>query len=273
MTAGTSVLQPASDAHFSGFFKTIYRYREYLKQSVIRDLRKRYKRSVLGYFWSMLHPLMMMAILSLVFSNIMKSSVKDYAVFLFAAMLPWKFFASTATESLNSISGNVSLLYQMPLPKYLFPLSYAFSNLIDLLLTLIPLFAVMIFFGRSFPPTMLLLPVVLLPLFFLTSAVSFIFAVSNVFFRDTQHLSTVILQGVYFMCPVIYGRHQLPDWLVKWLELNPLFGIIEMCRSIIYDGRIPDPAVYIYCLSSSALLLIFSLWLFKRADQKFIYFV
>ncbi|MCB0310208.1 MAG: ABC transporter permease, partial [Bdellovibrionales bacterium] len=112
-----------------------------------------------------------------------------------------------------------------------------------------------------------------IPLFCFTMGIALLFAVSNVFFNDTQHLSGVILQAVYFLCPILYGREHLPAWLVKWLVANPLFSIIEMNRSIFYYGLAPDPREYLIVCATSLLFLGLGLWVFKKADNKFIYFV
>ena len=255
------------------FFQTIYRYREYLKQSVARDLRKRYKRTVLGYVWSMLNPLLMMTILAVVFSKIMNRSTDDYAVFLFSGLLPWRYFQATVSTCLGSISSNVKLMNQVPVPKYLFPLAHSFSNLTDFFLTIVPLFVVMLVLGRDFPVTILALPIVLLPLFFFSVGMGMLFAVSNVFFQDTKHLTGVILQALYFLCPILYSRDQLPEYLFPYITLNPMFGIIEMMRGLFYDGQLPELLSYSYIFFGSFFFLLFSLWLFRKADDKFIYFI
>ncbi|OVE79629.1 hypothetical protein BVY02_02705 [bacterium J17] len=260
-------------AFIRDFFFNIYHYREYLKQSVARDLRKRYKRSILGYVWSMLQPLLMMTILAVVFSKIMNARTEDYAVFLFTGMLPWAYFSATSKGALASIRANSKIIDQLAVPKYLFTLSIAFSSLVDFFLSLVPLFLVMIFFGRSFHLTMLALPIILVPLFFVTIGLSLIFAVGNVFFEDTQHLVTVILQAVYYLCPVLYSRDMLPAWLIKWIVLNPMFCIIEFMRGLFYYGTMPDPNTYFINFAGTLLVLCIGLWVFKRTEQKFIYFM
>ena len=118
------------------FLVNAYSYREYLIQSVARDLRKRYKRSTLGYLWSMLHPLLMMTILAVVFSNIMRHSIEAYAVFLFTGMLPWTYFSVTSKGCLGTIRANARIIDQIDVPKYIFPLSTAFSGLADFFFSL-----------------------------------------------------------------------------------------------------------------------------------------
>lgn len=257
----------------TGFFMDMFGYREYLKQSVLRDLRTKYKRSALGYLWTMLHPLMMMIILAIVFSHIMRIPVENYAVFLFCGLLPWNYFNSTAMMSLGSIRANSRLFGQVPVPKYIFVLSLAFSNLVNLFLALVPLLLIMLVTGRPVTWTVLTFPLVLLPIFFVTIGVSLVLAASNVFFDDTLHLAEVGMQALYFLSPILYYRELLPEDLIQFLVLNPLFLQIEFVRSIFYDGVFPDIGLYSLNLLASCLVLVFGLWVFKRLEDKFLYFV
>lgn len=258
---------------FNDFFLNIFRYREYLKQSIARDLRKRYKRSVLGYCWSMLNPLLMMIILSIVFSKIMQQRVHDYAVFLFSGMLPWAYFNLTVRGCLDTVRANARIMDQVSVPKYIFALSTAFSGLVDFFLSIIPLILVTIVLGREVPATILLIPILLVPLFFFSLGVALIFAVSNVFFEDTQHLVAVLLQALYFLCPILYSREMLPSWLIPWVSLNPLFTLIESIRGLFYYGTIPSIETFALHLICSTLTLLLGLYIFSKADKKFIYFI
>ncbi len=255
------------------FFRETWRYREYVKQSVLRNLRIKYKRSSLGYLWTMLHPLGMMAVLAVVMSNLLQMSAKDYAAFLLCGLLPWGFFASTAMMSLNSIRANARLFGQVPIPKYLFILSIVFSNLVNWVLALIPLLFILLFVGKPIPWTALTLPIVMLPLFLITVGISLLLAVSNVFFEDTFHLADVALQAIYFLCPVLYARELLSPELAQYLALNPIFGQIEFLRDIFYAGTLPDPKLFALNLFVSFLIFFFCLALFKRTEDKFLYFV
>ena len=253
------------------FFVDIFRYREYLKQSVARDLRRRYKRSVLGYFWSMLNPLIMMVILAVVFSNIMRQNIDDYAVFLFAGMLPFTYFNATATGCLATIRANASIIDQVAVPKYIFPLSVGFSALIDFLLSILPLLLVMIVFGRPVEASVLFLPILLMPMFFVAMGVGLCVAVSNVFFEDTQHLVDVAFRALYFLCPVLYARELLPEWLQHIVVLNPMFLLVEFNRAIFYGGTLPPMGIFLLNFTGSLLLLAAGLWVFKKTERKFVY--
>ena len=257
----------------SDFFYQMYSYREYLKQSVLRDLRTKYKRSFLGYIWTMAHPLGMMAVLAIVFSHITKTPTRDYAVFLFSGLLTWNYFNSTAMMSLGSIRINARLFSQVPVPKYIFVLSIAFSNLANYIFAIVPLIGIMLVLGRPIYPTVLFLPVALLPLFFLTVGVSLILAASNVFFNDIHHLSEVALSMLYFLSPILYDRTMLPASLIKWLELNPLFIQIEFIRGLFYSGELPAVQPFLANLGGSALILILGIAVFKKVEDKFLYYI
>lgn len=259
--------------YFLDFFYQTYSYREYIKQSVLRDLRTKYKRSVLGYLWTMLHPLAMMTILTVVFSHIMRIGVKDYAVFLFSGLLIWNYFSSTAMMSLGSIRANARLIGLVPVPKYIFIVSLSISNLVNLFLSIIPLLLIMLAVNHPIHWSILLLPVVLIPVYMITMAVSLLFATCHVFFDDTLHLAEVGMQALYFMSPVLYNRELLPVELVRYLAINPLFCQIEFMRKIFYDGGMPDVKIFGINLLASIVILMASLWIFRRAENKFLYFI
>lgn len=255
------------------FFHDIFRYREYLKQSVARDMRKKYKRSVLGYLWSMLNPLLMMIILAIVFGGILKQSVEDYSVFLLAGMLPWGYFDGVCNASLGVIRNNARILDQVTVPKYIFLIAVAMSELVTFALTLVPLLVLMLATNHKPHLVLLSLPLVIVPLLMLSIGVSLVIAVASVFFDDTQHLLGILLRALYFLCPILYSREMLSPDLVQILEYSPIFGIIEAMRGIIYYGQLPDVYVYASCFVSSFVALIVGLWIFVCNDKKFVYFI
>lgn len=254
------------------FALSAYEYREYLRQSVGRDLNKKYKRTSLGYIWSMLNPLFMMIVLTVVFSKIM-SKVDSYSVFLFSGLLAWQYFALTLTGCLNSVRANLTIIEQVPVPKFIFALSQAASDIANLLLALVPLLGVMLVVGRPIEWTVLLFPIVLLPLLVTTMALSLLFAVANVFYEDTTHLTRVLTSAWYYLTPVLYGREHIPEGLLNVVQyVNPLFFIVENFRAIFYFGEVPSLATYSYSLILGLVLLEIALRIFYRSEDKFIYF-
>lgn len=254
-------------------FRSIYQYREYLIQSVLRDLRKKYKRSTLGYFWSMLNPLLMMLVLTVVFASMMKGAVEHYAVFLFAGMIPWAYFSTTILGSLHSISSNVRIISQIPVPKYLFVLSLSFSNMYTLVVSLIPFVIISLIVGHGISGYLLLFPIAFFPLFLITTGVSLALAALNVFFEDTEHLTNVAIQALYFMCPILYPVSMLSSKTLSFLELNPLFTTTVIFKDIMYYERLPSLYDYLYSCGFGIALLFLGLWIFHRADKRIIYFV
>lgn len=255
------------------FFIQLYEYREFLKQSVSRDLKNKYKRSRLGYLWTVLHPLAMMTVLAVVFSRIMGMPARDYAGFLFCGLLPWNFFASTSMMSLHSIRANARLFGQVPIPKYIFILSIAASNLVNLLISVIPLLLLILFLKGEFHITSLLFPLAILPIFLFTLGVSMILAICNVFFDDTLHLSEVGLQILYFLSPILYHKELLPEKVKQWVVLNPMFQNIETFRGVFFTGSLPDPATYALTVLGSFVFLYIGLFLFKKTDSNLLYYL
>lgn len=222
----------------------------------------------------MLNPLFMMAILAVVFSELMKGrGVDNYAVFLFCGMIPWGYFDGTSQACLGTIRANARIIDQIPVPKFIFPLAATLYNVVNLLLSMLTLIIVMLATGMAIPKTALAFPLIFLPLFLLTMGMSLVLAAANVFYEDTQHLVGVIFRALYFLVPIIYDRHMLPDWLIPYVILNPLFGIVEGMRDIFYNGVLPSPETFGLNLLGSTVMLWFGLWVFKKADDKFIYFI
>jgi ABC-type polysaccharide/polyol phosphate export permease len=252
---------------------TLFQYREYLKQSVARDLRKAYKRSLLGYLWSMLNPLFMMLILTIVFSKIMRVQVEHYSVFLFAGMLPWQYFSQTVVGGLDSVRANRRIIEHLPIPKYVFILTLAFSNLANFSLSLVPLLGVMLFVGKSFSLSMLALPFIVLPLMLISVGAALFFATMNVFFQDTRHLVGVFLQALYYLTPIIYGLQHVPPSLAKWMRFNPMCYVVELMRKAFYYGEVPSMASFSVAFGISLLILIIGLGVFRKAESRFMYFI
>jgi len=255
------------------FFSDIYEYREYFIQSVARDLRRKYKRSVLGYVWSMLNPLLMMIILAVVFSHIMRMNIKNYAIFLFSGSIIWTYFNYTVSASVGAIRANATIMSQVSVPNYIFPISTAFSAIVEMFFSIVPLILIMLFLGHKISYHILALPLILMPLFFFTMGISLFVAVGNVFYEDTEHLTNVILNALYFLCPILYMREMLPDWLIPYVSINPLFCMVEFGHDLFFYAKYPNTLSYLYVLATSFITLIFGLYVFNKSEKKFMYFL
>lgn len=258
-------------SRYSFFFKSIYEYREYLLQSVLRDLRKKYKRSVLGYLWSMLGPLFTMIVLTVVFSNLLPR-VHNYSVFLFSGLLGWQYFQQTLNSGMPSIQSNMRIVEQVPIPKFIFVISTSCSGIVNFMLALVPLLLVMIVVGQPLQWTALLFPIVFIPLMILTLGFALLFAVATVFFDDVKHLSRILLSAWYYLTPVLYGPELMPPHVLRWLQFNPLFAPVDQLRGLFYRGTLPELLPYAYSLAFGVVILGLALWIYERCDDKFVYF-
>jgi ABC-2 type transport system permease protein/lipopolysaccharide transport system permease protein len=221
----------------------------------------------------MLHPLLSMTVLALVFSTLLRIQMDHYALFLFCGLLPWNYLNSTILMSLDSIRSNSRIFSQVPVPKYIFVLSIALSNFINLLFALVPLIVLMLVMKHPLHLTALSFPIVIIPVLFTTIGISLALAALNVFFGDIRHLTEVALGLLYFLSPIIYDRSMLPESFHKWLAWNPLLYQIEQLRGVCFDGKLPFGGAFCLSLGFSSLILICGLLVFKRAEDKFLYYV
>lgn len=218
----------------------VLRYRELVRNLVLTELRLRYRRSVLGFLWTMLNPLLMMLVLTLVFSAVLRFDIRNYTVFLFAALLPWTFFSQSVTLSLMSIVNNGSLLHKVYFPRVVLPLAAVLSNLVNFLLALVPLALLMLALGSPLTPALAYLPVAILILTIFTAGLSLVFSVLNVYFRDFTHMTEVILALIFYLSPVIYPPTVIPEKYRFIVTFNPLSHMIDGFRRPIYDGVLPS---------------------------------
>src|SRR5262249_55946310 len=177
----------------------IKRNHELIWALAMKELRVRYKRSILGFVWALLNPLMMMVILTLVFSQILRFQVPNYEVFLISALLPWIFFSQSMGYSMESIVSNGELLKKVKIAKSVFPVAAVLSNVIIFLLSLVPLALILLVVGFPFHWTWIYLPVSLIALILFTLGCGFFFATANVFFRDVSHIVQIILSAWFYL--------------------------------------------------------------------------
>ena len=256
------------------------KYSFLLKQLVARDFKVKYKRSVLGVLWSLLYPVLMMAVMAVVFSNVFKFSVPgvNYLVYLMTGLTFFNYYSEASNLAMSSVVGNFSLLNKIYIPKYIFPLSKCLFVGINFLLTLIPLYAVIILSGSGetkchITALHLLLPYSFLCLLIFTIGIGFILSTISVFLRDMFYIYGIVLQILTYMTPIMYDITMLDPRLQLVLKLNPLYHIITFARTIILYHQMPSTTSFIACTVSSLVSLLIGLVVFKKNQDKFIYYV
>lgn len=227
-------------------------YRELLANLVVRDLKVRYKNSVLGFLWSLANPLLLMAVFKVVFTIILPNvHVPHFPVFVLSALLPWNFFSTSLVGAIHSISGNGYLIKRVYFPREVLTLSSVLGNLVNFLLALLVLLGVILFSGLPITRAILYLPLVIGVHLTFTLGVGLVLAMLNVFYRDTGVIIEVLLQAWFFVTPVFYPIELLPQWInILGLQLpiqrlvyilNPMASIIATYRSVLYGTIRGEP--------------------------------
>jgi ABC-2 type transport system permease protein len=253
--------------------RDIYDYRELIWALAMKELRVRYKRSVLGFVWALLNPLLMMIVLTLVFGTIMRFSIDHYAIFLLSMLLPWTFFTQALTYSVESVVGNADLLKKVHIAKVVFPVAAVVSNIVNFLLSLIPLALLVLVLRFPLHWTWIYLPVPMLGLFLFTLGTSLFLAAINVFFRDISHIIQILLSAWFYFSPIIYSLDFIPAkhrWLFK---LNPMLYVLNGFRLSIYYGLLPQLTSVAMSLACGVAAVLIGYGVFRRYQESFVFYV
>jgi len=258
--------------------RTLWRYRELLHLLLMQDLKLRYRRSALGFLWSLLNPLLTMLTLALVFRFLVRLEMANYALFLLSSLLPWGFFAVTLSAAPACLLQQEELIRRQPLPKLVFPLSLAASNLVNLVLSyavLLTLLAPFLGFRPSW--SLLCLPLGLLCLVAFTVGLSALLAVANVYLRDLQHIVGVVLPAWLYASPILYpleipGQPPLvPEEYHLLFKLNPLYSLLQLFVRPIYWQTMPPLQDLVLAVGTSLAVLAFGLMIFWRKEDDLVF--
>jgi ABC-type polysaccharide/polyol phosphate export permease len=250
------------------------RYRDLVLALVARDLKVRYRRSVIGFLWTMLQPLMTMLVLALVFSSIMRfEGIENYPVYAMTGILWWNFFSQTIIASMNSLKGNAGLLQKVAVPHAVFPLATMISGCINLLLAMVPLAAILIVTGHRFTTALLFIPVSILISAVFSLGAGLLLSPLAVFFHDVVELISVVITLAMYLTPIFYPMSILPAKYVWVVRFNPLRSILEVFRDPIYLGKVPPISHLSVAVGLSLLLLAVGAVSFKRSSDRIPYFV
>lgn len=246
------------------------KYKQLLKQLVSRDLKTRYRRSFFGYLWTILNPLGMMVILTVVFSSVFKQGIDNFPVYLMCGQLIFNFFSEASTSAMGGVLDNSSLLTKVYVPKYLFPLARVCSSAVNLIFSLGALLIVILATGFELTWTALLMVFPLLYVCIFAFGVGMLLCTVVVFFRDMKHLYNVLTTAWIYLTPVFYPLSMLPDNVKKLVECNPLTMYLEMFRDVIMYDEIPSLESHFVCALISGVVLLLGLCVFKKNQDKFI---
>lgn len=258
----------------------LFAYRELIANLVIRELKTRYKNSALGFFWSLLNPLGMMVVFTLVFGIFWPNDTVDkYPIFLLCGLLPWNFFSSGVMSSINSIVGNASIVKKVYFPREVLPIASTIAQLINFLLALVVLFVVLIVFRSQISAWVWVLPFIILVQACFMLGIAFFLSTLNVFYRDIAMIMDIVLLAWFFLTPIFYPIEQLPqsamllgmDVNVHWwmYVLNPMSSLISAYRDLLYWGYLTDVYFLSRTVITSLVILVSGYWFFVRFSGRF----
>lgn len=249
-------------------------YRDLLKLLVTRDVKLKYRRSFLGYVWSVLNPLLIMIVMTIVFSTMFRGNIQNFPVYLFCGQLLFNFMNNSTNQAIYSITGNSSLLKKTYVPKYIFTLSKITSGMIDLVFSLGALLIVMVATGTRFTWYLLLVPFVILQLYIFCVGLGLFLAQANVFFRDIQYIYNAVMTAWMYLTPIFYPIDMLPEWLI-WIikHLNPMYFYVGQFRDLVHMGRMPGMVIMTAGCVTALLMFVIGFWSFSKTEDKFILYI
>lgn len=256
-------------------FESFFRYRYLLENLIQRDFKVKYRRSALGIMWSILNPLLMMVVLSAVFSYMFKDSLQqvNYPVYLLIGQLTFNFFNDATTNSMTSVLNAASLIKKVYIPKYIFPMEKVFFSLLNTSFSLVALFIVMLFFNVKIQLSIICLPIVLALLTVFNLGVGLFLSALTIFFRDIIHLYGVLITALTYFTPIIYPVKELPQFMQSVIIINPMYWYVETMRDIALYGVFPSLNRWVACVVCAVVALAIGLWVFKKNQDKFILYI
>ena len=249
------------------------RYRPLVRELVIRDLKLKYQRSLLGYLWSLLNPLLMMLILNFVFGHFFRIGIDNFPLYLICGQTMFSFFSESTSAAMTSVISNASLIRKIYVPGYVFPLSRIISCFVNMSFSLTAIVLVMCITGARFYWTIL---TVVFPVFFLflfCCGIGLTLSALTVFFRDLIHLWNVATLAWLYLTPVFYTPDVLPENVRLIVVHNPLYFYITFFRCAVMQGVLPGQDIWLGCVLSSLLSLLIGMLVFRKLKERFILYI
>ena len=250
------------------FIDKIWDYRHLIKRIAITDFKLRYKSTVLGFFWSLLEPLMMLIVLYMVFTNLMKMKVEYYQLFLLMGIVSWDFLSKGTSISLNCILGKPGLVKHVYFPREVLIISSCTTTLLTVVLEFFVFAVFMVLFGVIPGINALYFPIILLIEFIVVLGLSFGLSVLNVYYRDVQFIWAVVLQAGFFATPIIYPMSILPPRIEFLIMLNPMTRIVEMFRDSVVYGIQLSMVDLLYSFSFALVILFIGYAIFRLLEPR-----
>lgn len=254
----------------SVYIQNFMKFQPLLSELISRDIKIKYRKSVLGVLWTLLNPLLMMIVLSVVFSNLFRFDIENFPLYLLSGQIIFNFYNDATSTAMTAIIGNAALIKKVYVPKYLFVISRVFSSFINLMASFTALMLVMIATRAELHWTVILSLIPLALLMLLSLGIGLILAALTVKFRDIMHLYSVFTTVLTYLTPVIYPMSILPEWLEKIVLLNPLTNILMMFRDVMINNTLFDFWALIVAIVETIFFMVMGLYIFYKNQDQFI---
>lgn len=249
--------------------KELYNYRQLLKSNVSKEIRGKYKGSILGILWSFVNPLLMTLVYAIVFPFVLKNAQEHYTTFIVIAVLPWTFFTTAISQGTNCILVNGGIIKKVYFPREILPLSIVVSSLINFLISCLIIFIFLIFSGIGFSLYILLLPLIIIIQFTLVLGIVLITSSIDVYIRDLEYIINFFISMLFYATPVLYSMNMFPIKIQNILKLNPMTTIIESYRDVLFYQQVPNVLGLALVAIFSIIIIILGIKVFKKLEKGF----
>ena len=250
--------------------KEIYEYRLMIRSLVKRDLRGKYKGSVLGFMWTFVNPLLQLLVYNMVFSIIMKAGVEKFYLYLFVGLIPWLFFSAAITGGSTCIIAQKDLIKKIRFPREIIPISFVTSQFVNMILSFIVVILVSVISGvRPTIGGLLCLPVIMLVEYLMALGIALISSSLTVYFRDLEHILAIIAMAWLYATPICYPEEMVPAEYLPIYRLNPVTPIVNAYRDVLYWGRTPDLRTLLLAVLIGLVTVVLGILIFGRLQRRF----
>lgn len=256
---------------FVPFFKGLWEFRLVFSHLVRQYVSLRYRRTALGFLWTLVNPLLTMAVTSVVFSMMLRFPLKGFAVFLFSGLIPWTLFSGCLLQGGQSLIENEALIKKIYVPRQTLVVARCTSLLIDAMLSFASLFVIALVIGAHFGPALVVLPIAFGLTFLFAAGTALVTSVTSVFLRDTQQILGIVMQAGYYLTPIIYPISIVPEQYRWLLQLNPMYHFVDLFRYPIYEGVLPPLQTFAITSALAAASVLMGLYVFARYDREVIF--
>jgi len=249
--------------------KELYAYREMIFSLVRKDLRTRYKGSVLGFLWTFVNPLLQLVVYSVVFAYIMRVQLPNYYMFMFVGLLPWIFFCTCVQGGATSVMSGADLIKKIYFPRLVLPIATVSAAFMNMLFSMVVMFAALFFSGIGISEYVMYLPLLLTLLYSLGLGIAFVVSACNVYLRDLEHILGIITMSMFYVTPIIYPVDMVPEKFLTWFKLNPMVPMVMAFQDILYYQRVPQMDTLLTVGVYAVVFIVVGYFVFQKLQRNF----